>query len=181
MNMLVNHSTGGVLPQMSCSKSGRQVCKFTGTMNVSLDFRSPYVALKVLWRFKAMVLRSPTLAASRWAMLFCSRFAFIAATKLQRWKDSHFDDASHLFTQEDKTSVYLTRDMAAAEDRWNKVRSIGIVVMRVWRKVYPALRQHRFDRMIYVTGTQQDLHFQQLFTLLSKTGEFAGLHLCLTH
>eukprot|EP00041_Stephanoeca_diplocostata_P016202 m.318317 g.318317 ORF g.318317 m.318317 type:complete len:579 (+) comp20288_c0_seq7:186-1922(+) len=51
--------------------------------------------------------------------------------------------------KQDGTTVYLTRDIAAAEDR---------------------MRRHEFDDMIYVAGAPQDLHFKQLFALLHLRG-----------
>lgn len=45
--------------------------------------------------------------------------------------------------------MYLTRDIAGAIERWEK---------------------HRFDKMIYVISTQQDLHVAQFFKILNLMG-----------
>lgn len=47
--------------------------------------------------------------------------------------------------KKDGTTLYLTRDIGAAMERYEK---------------------HKFDRMIYVVASQQDLHLQQLFKIL---------------
>jgi len=51
--------------------------------------------------------------------------------------------------KKDGTSLYLTRDIGAAMERWEK---------------------YKFDKMIYVVACQQDLHLQQLFTILKLMG-----------
>jgi arginyl-tRNA synthetase len=51
--------------------------------------------------------------------------------------------------KQDGSTLYITRDIAAAVARWEK---------------------HHFDHQFYVVAKQQDLHFQQLF----KTLELAG-------
>jgi len=53
-----------------------------------------------------------------------------------------------VIVKEDGGSVYLTRDIAAAADRKQTLD---------------------FDRMLYVAGATQDLHFKQLFHLLDDT------------
>ena len=50
-----------------------------------------------------------------------------------------------LLRKSDGATLYDTRDIAAAEDRWN---------------------QYRFAKMIYVVGGDQKLHFRQLFKVL---------------
>lgn len=50
-----------------------------------------------------------------------------------------------LIKKSDGTSLYLTRDLAAVEDRYN---------------------MYHFDKAIYVTDVSQKLHFQQLFKLV---------------
>lgn len=50
----------------------------------------------------------------------------------------------------DGTSIYLTRDIAGAIERWGK---------------------YQFDKMIYVIASQQDLHVAQFFKIL-KLMEF---------
>lgn len=45
----------------------------------------------------------------------------------------------------DGTTLYITRDIAAAKSRWD---------------------EYSFDKSIYVVNAQQDLHFQQLFKIL---------------
>lgn len=45
----------------------------------------------------------------------------------------------------DGTSIYLTRDLGGAVERYEK---------------------YKFDKMIYVVSAQQDLHLQQFFTML---------------
>lgn len=48
--------------------------------------------------------------------------------------------------KKDGTTLYLTRDIGAAMERYE---------------------QYKFDKMIYVVASQQDLHLQQLFKILS--------------
>lgn len=54
-----------------------------------------------------------------------------------------------LILKKDEATLYLTRDIAAAEYRFNK-----------WN----------FEKIIYVVGTPQRLHFQQLFQVLELMG-----------
>lgn len=54
-----------------------------------------------------------------------------------------------LIQKSDGTSLYATRDIAAAIDRYD---------------------QYKFDKMIYVTAVQQKLHFQQFFKVLELMG-----------
>lgn len=54
-----------------------------------------------------------------------------------------------LILKKDEATLYLTRDIAAAEYRFGK-----------WN----------FDKMIYVVGTPQRLHFRQLFRVLERMG-----------
>ena len=54
-----------------------------------------------------------------------------------------------LIQKRDGTTLYLTRDVAAAMDRYNRFK---------------------FEKMIYVVGEQQKLHFRQLFAVLKKMG-----------
>jgi arginyl-tRNA synthetase len=54
-----------------------------------------------------------------------------------------------LILKKDEATLYLTRDIAAAEYRFDK-----------WK----------FEKMIYVVGTPQRLHFQQLFQVLELMG-----------
>ncbi len=49
----------------------------------------------------------------------------------------------------DGATDYLTRDLAAAVDRWEK---------------------YRFDRLLYVVGSAQSLHFRQMFKILELAG-----------
>lgn len=59
-----------------------------------------------------------------------------------------------LVKKKDGTSLYLTRDIGAAMERYEK---------------------YKFDKMIYVVASQQDLHLQQLFKILNMLGfEWAG-------
>lgn len=59
-----------------------------------------------------------------------------------------------LIKKSDGTSLYLTRDLAAVEDRYN---------------------MYHFDKAIYVTDVSQKLHFQQLFKLVELLGKpYAG-------
>ncbi|KAI9850812.1 MAG: hypothetical protein M1824_003091 [Vezdaea acicularis] len=51
--------------------------------------------------------------------------------------------------KKDGTSLYLTRDIAAATERYDK---------------------YHFDKMIYVVASQQDLHLAQLFKILELMG-----------
>lgn len=54
-----------------------------------------------------------------------------------------------LIQKKDGTTLYLTRDVAAAVDRQAR---------------------YQFDKSIYIVGDQQRLHFQQLFGVLKKMG-----------
>lgn len=54
-----------------------------------------------------------------------------------------------LLRKGDGTTLYATRDVAAAQYRWE---------------------HHRFDRSLYVVGREQSLHFRQLFKLLALAG-----------
>jgi arginyl-tRNA synthetase len=54
-----------------------------------------------------------------------------------------------LVTKSDGTSLYLTRDVGAAIDRYEK---------------------YKFDKMIYVIAMQQDLHTAQFFEILKQLG-----------
>lgn len=60
-------------------------------------------------------------------------------------------------------TLYLTRDISAAKNRWEKYRSLRAL------NVY-SLRRYHFDKMIYVVAAQQNLHFQQLFKILELMG-----------
>ena len=52
--------------------------------------------------------------------------------------------------KKDGSLLYLSRDIAAAQDRFN---------------------EYNFDKMIYCVGTQQDHHFRQLFKVLELMGK----------
>ncbi len=54
-----------------------------------------------------------------------------------------------LLRKGDGTTLYATRDVAAAQYRWER---------------------YRFDRSLYVVGREQSLHFRQLFKLLALAG-----------
>jgi arginyl-tRNA synthetase len=54
-----------------------------------------------------------------------------------------------LIQKSDGTSLYATRDIAAAKDRYN---------------------EYKFDKMLYVTAVQQKLHFEQFFKVLELMG-----------
>lgn len=54
-----------------------------------------------------------------------------------------------LLLKKDRSSLYLLRDLATAIDRMNR---------------------YSFDKMIYEVGSEQELHFRQLFSLLKLTG-----------
>jgi arginyl-tRNA synthetase len=54
-----------------------------------------------------------------------------------------------VMVKEDGETLYLSRDVAAARERFSRLQ---------------------FDRHFYVTGSEQALHFQQLFKLLELTG-----------
>ena len=54
-----------------------------------------------------------------------------------------------LLTKKDGSTLYITRDLAAAATRWN---------------------EHNFHKMIYVVAMQQNHHFAQLFELLKMMG-----------
>lgn len=60
-----------------------------------------------------------------------------------------FDLGTCLIQKSDGTSLYATRDICAAIDRFNT---------------------YKFDKMIYVTAVQQKLHFQQFFKVLELLG-----------
>src|SRR5690606_3806959 len=49
--------------------------------------------------------------------------------------------------KKDGTTLYITRDIGAALERYE---------------------QYKFDKMIYVVASQQDLHLKQLFAILKK-------------
>jgi arginyl-tRNA synthetase len=51
--------------------------------------------------------------------------------------------------KKDGTSLYLTRDIGAIRERYEK---------------------YNFDKMLYVAAAQQDLHFQQLFKIVNAMG-----------
>jgi arginyl-tRNA synthetase len=51
--------------------------------------------------------------------------------------------------KKDGATLYITRDIAAAVERWD---------------------EHHFDKMYYVVAVQQDLHFKQLFAILKMMG-----------
>ncbi len=63
---------------------------------------------------------------------------------LQQWNLS-----KALVTKKDGSTLYITRDIAAAVDRWNT---------------------YHFEKMFYVVGAAQDYHFQQLFKILELMG-----------
>jgi len=54
-----------------------------------------------------------------------------------------------MLRKSDGATLYDTRDIAAAEDRWNR---------------------YRFSRMLYVVGGDQKLHFRQIFKVLELMG-----------
>ena len=54
-----------------------------------------------------------------------------------------------LLRKQDGTTLYATRDVAAAQYRWE---------------------HYQFDRSLYVVGREQSLHFRQLFKLLALAG-----------
>lgn len=60
-----------------------------------------------------------------------------------------------LIKKEDGSTLYLTRDIAAADDRYQK---------------------YHFHKMLYVVGTDQKLHFQQLFKILELLGRKWASH-----
>jgi arginyl-tRNA synthetase len=55
--------------------------------------------------------------------------------------------SSNHFT--DGTSIYITRDLGGAKERYDK---------------------YKFDKMIYVVASQQDLHCKQFFKMLELMG-----------
>jgi arginyl-tRNA synthetase len=57
--------------------------------------------------------------------------------------------AKPLIRKRDGTSLYLTRDIGAAKQRFD---------------------QYNFDKMVYVVASQQDLHLKQLFKVLELMG-----------
>lgn len=61
-----------------------------------------------------------------------------------------------MLIKSDGTSTYLSRDIAAAIKRNN---------------------EYEFDEMIYEVGSEQELHFQQMFTILKKMGYEWASHL----
>ncbi|KAF3909741.1 hypothetical protein AA313_de0209653 [Arthrobotrys entomopaga] len=54
-----------------------------------------------------------------------------------------------IIQKKDGTTLYLTRDIGAAIERYDR---------------------YKFDKMIYVVSSQQDLHLEQLFTILKLMG-----------
>ncbi|KAG8850356.1 hypothetical protein FRB91_009087, partial [Serendipita sp. 411] len=63
---------------------------------------------------------------------------------LEQWKLG-----KAILLKRDGTTMYLTRDIIGAIDRWEK---------------------YQFDKMIYVVSSQQDLHLAQFFKILSLMG-----------
>lgn len=63
---------------------------------------------------------------------------------------SQFDMPPCLIRRTDGASLYATRDIAAAIDRYNN---------------------YHFDKMFYVTGHEQQLHFKQIFKVLELSGQ----------
>jgi arginyl-tRNA synthetase len=57
--------------------------------------------------------------------------------------------AKPLIRKRDGTSLYLTRDIGAAKQRYD---------------------EYKFDKMVYVVASQQDLHLKQLFKVLELMG-----------
>lgn len=57
--------------------------------------------------------------------------------------------AKPLVRKRDGTSLYLTRDIGAAKQRYD---------------------EYHFDKMVYVVASQQDLHLKQLFKVLELMG-----------
>jgi arginyl-tRNA synthetase len=57
--------------------------------------------------------------------------------------------AKPLIKKRDGTSLYLTRDIGAAKQRYD---------------------EYNFDKMVYVVASQQDLHLKQLFKVLELMG-----------
>lgn len=57
--------------------------------------------------------------------------------------------AKPLIKKRDGTSLYLTRDIGAAKQRFD---------------------EYNFDKMVYVVASQQDLHLKQLFKVLELMG-----------
>ena len=57
--------------------------------------------------------------------------------------------AKPLIKKRDGTSLYLTRDIGAAKQRFD---------------------EYKFDKMVYVVASQQDLHLKQLFKVLELMG-----------
>ena len=62
---------------------------------------------------------------------------------------SKFDMPPCLVRRSDGASLYATRDIAAAIDRYNN---------------------YKYDKMLYLTGTEQKLHFAQFFKVLELAG-----------
>lgn len=65
-----------------------------------------------------------------------------------------------LVEKSDGTKLYMTRDIAGAVDRYNK---------------------YKFDKMIYVIASQQDLHTAQFFEILKQMGYEWSKDLCLVN
>lgn len=64
------------------------------------------------------------------------------------------DDTPLMLRKSDGTTLYATREIAVALERWEK---------------------YRFDKMFYVVGAPQKLHFRQVFKLFEMAGyPFAG-------
>jgi arginyl-tRNA synthetase len=59
------------------------------------------------------------------------------------------DEPPLLLRKSDGATLYATRDLAAAEYRWNT---------------------YKFDKCLYIVGSAQALHFKQLFAALGKIG-----------
>lgn len=67
-----------------------------------------------------------------------------------------FNLPNKVMLRADGTAVYATTDIALVRERW---------------------RKHRFGRLIYVVGMEQDLHFKQLFKIFELLKE-PYAHLC---
>ncbi len=77
-------------------------------------------------------------------------FYFRKGTQIVDLSDLYKGHSSYAtLARSDGTSLYLTRDITAAIDRYD---------------------QHKFDRMYYVVDKSQENHFKQLVGVLRKMG-----------
>lgn len=83
-----------------------------------------------------------------------SRPSFARRVGVDEWQDvggaSRADDEYHSYpNRPDGTTIYITRDIGAASERY---------------------AEYKFDKMVYVVASQQNLHLAQFFKVLELMG-----------